>query len=352
MDEKTDEKAVGRKENEYYVEPGQSFEVDIFRPADALGVTRLFQAVYGDGYPIKTFLIPERLIEENAAGRIISSVARTPKGDIVGHNALYNSAPYNGIYEIGAGLVLPEYRRRDGMFVKLSAHGMDVAAKKFTVELIYGEPVCNHCITQKAAVSFGYVTHAVEVDLMPAQAYQKAQSASGRVATILDFKTLQPKPHTVYLPAVYGETMRFIYSGLDDSRDIALSVKNLPDEQTTELNVQIFDFARVARITVTEAGAYFGRAFDKHEQAVLEKGMAVVQVWLKLSWPWSGRVADALRERGYFLGGVLPRWFDTDGMLMQKIVGQPNWAEIKLYTARAKKLLELVQADWENVSNK
>lgn len=89
-----------------------------------------------------------------------------------------------------------------------------------------------------------------------------------------------------------------------------------------------------------------------HEQAVLEKGMAVVQVWLKLSWPWSGRVADALRERGYFLGGVLPRWFDTDGMMMQKIVGQPNWAEIKLYTARAKKLLELVQADWENVSNK
>lgn len=50
-----DEKNVEVKENEYSVEPGQSFEVDLFRPADAKGVARLFQAVYGDGYPIKTF---------------------------------------------------------------------------------------------------------------------------------------------------------------------------------------------------------------------------------------------------------------------------------------------------------
>ncbi len=324
--------------------------MDLFRPEDAGGVAHLFRVVYGNGYPIKTFLIPERLIEENAAGRTISSVARTPKGDIVGHNALYNSAPYTGIYELGAGLVLPEYRHRGGIFVKLIAHGIDVAAKEFGVELIYGEPVCNHRITQKASAFFGCITQAIEVDLMPVQAYQKEQSATGQVATLLDFKTLQPKPHTVYLPPVYGETMRFIYSNLDDSRDINLSVKDLADNKTTELNVQIFDFARVDRIAVTEAGADFERAFDGHEKAALEKGMVVVQVWLKLSWPWSGRVVDALRQRGYFLGGILPRWFDEDGMLMQKVVGQPNWAGIKLYTARAKRLLELVKADWENVS--
>lgn len=183
---------------------------------------------------------------------------------------------------------------------------------------------------------------------MPAQAYSKEQSASGRVTTLLDFKTLKPKPHTVYLPAVYEETMRFIYSGLDDSRDIALSGKDLPDFKTTELNIQIFDFARVARIAVTEAGADFERAFDEHEKATLDKGMAIIQVWLRLSWPWIGQVVDALRKRGYFLGGILPRWFDEDGMLMQKVVGEPNWEGIQLYAARAKELLKLVKADWES----
>jgi hypothetical protein len=95
-------------------------------------------------------------------------VARTPKGDIVGHSALYTSAPNKRIYETGAVLVLPEYRCRGGMFVKLITHGIDAAARGPGVDLIYGEPVCNHRITQKAAAFFGLKTFAVEVDLMPA----------------------------------------------------------------------------------------------------------------------------------------------------------------------------------------
>lgn len=63
-------------------------------------------------------------------------------------------------------------------------------------------------------------------------------------------------------------------------------------------------------------------------------------------------MVDALLRRGYFLGGVLLRWFDVDGMLMQKIVGRPNWEGIKLYSAKAKRLLELARADWEDVSEK
>ena len=71
--------------------------MDLFRPEDAEGIANLFLSVYGEGYPVKTYLDPEKLREENAAGRVISSVARTEKGDIVGHNALYNSAPYRGV---------------------------------------------------------------------------------------------------------------------------------------------------------------------------------------------------------------------------------------------------------------
>ncbi|MBF0530388.1 MAG: hypothetical protein HQK55_14180, partial [Deltaproteobacteria bacterium] len=76
------------------IEPGQSWIVDIFQPEDAQGVARLFLSVYGPDYPIKKFIQPELLIKENADGQTISSVARTPKGDIVGHAAIYHSAPY------------------------------------------------------------------------------------------------------------------------------------------------------------------------------------------------------------------------------------------------------------------
>ena len=331
------------------IEPGQNYEIDLFRPEDAEGVSRLFRTVYGDSYPIQKFLKPQLIIEENAAGRTISSVARTPKGDIVGHTALFRSAPYDRIYESGAGLVHPAYRGGKGIFTGLGVHGEEVAAKEFDIELIYGEPVCNYPFAQKATASAGWITQAIEVDLMPASAYIQEKSASGRVACLLDFKTLKPKPHAVYLPAVYEESMRFIYSALDDDRDLVLSRGELPSPVKTEIKAQVFDFAQVARLAVHEAGPDFESAFDDQDKKVQEKGVVVLQVWLKLSWPWISRVVNILRKRGYFLGGILPRWFDVDGMLMQKIIGQPNWEGIQLYSDRAKMILEIVRPDWQRL---
>ena len=329
------------------IEPGQTYEFDLFRPEDAEGVTQLFRTVYGDGYPIKTFIEPKLLIKENAAGRTISSVARTPKGDIVGHAALFHSAPYERVCESGAGLVHPSYRGGKGIYSTLGLHVVAVAAKKYEIEQVFGEPVCNHIFAQKGTAKAGWITQAIEVDLMPAEAYDKEKSASGRVTALLDFKTLKPKPHAVYLPAVYEKSMRFIYSGLDDDRDFVLSQDELPSSIKTEIKTQVFDFAQVARLGVHDTGADFESTFDQQEKTLQEKGMTVLQIWLKLSWPWVGQVIDVLRRHGYFLGGILPRWFDVDGMLMQRIIGDPNWEGIQLHFDRAKKILEIIKADWQ-----
>jgi len=80
----------------------------------------------------------------------------------------------------------------------------------------------------------------------------------------------------------------------------------LPSSIKTEIKAQVFDFASVARLTVQEAGADFISVFDEQEKTICEKGIIVIQVWLKLSWPWINRVVDLLRGRGYFLGGISP----------------------------------------------
>jgi hypothetical protein len=328
------------------IEPGQSWEVDLFRPGDAVGVAGLFRSVYGEGYPIRTYVDPERLIAENGAGRIISSVARTPKGDIVGHTALFQSAPYPGIRESGAGAVHANYRGGKGIFTNLCAHGIEVAAREFGVEAVYGESVCNHVFTQKMTHSLGCVSQAVEVDLMPASAYEHEKSAPGRVASILDFKTIRPKPHAVYLPSAYEKALRFIYKGLDDQRDIAVSMKNVPTQRVSRVETRYFDFAQVARVAVPETGADFSQVFDRKEKEARERGSVVIQVWLNLSQPRVGEAVAILMEKGYFLGGVLPRWFDSDGLLMQRIWKVPDFDTIQLHFDRAKRILELVKADW------
>lgn len=331
------------------IEPGQHWTVDLFRPEDAEGVARLFLSVYGEEYPIRTYVEPARLKEENAKGVTISSVARTETGDIVGHNALFRSAPHEHIYESGAGLVDALYRGGKGIFTRLVAHGQEVAAHKFGIEAIYGESVCNHPFSQKMCHGLGWITHAVQVDLMPASAYEKEMSAQGRVSVLLDVKTLISRPHPVHIPDAYRKPLTFIYEAFDDQRRFIPSEKRLPPNTKARMQVEIFDFVRVARVAVHEAGCDFASAVDKLEQDLKKKDAQVVQVWLNLAWPWIGAAVDILRERRFFLGGLLPRWFETDGLLMQKTAQQPHWEGIHIHFDRAKRLLEMVQADWKKV---
>jgi hypothetical protein len=326
--------------------------VDLFRPEDAEGVARLFLQVYGEEYPIKTFIDPARLIEENQALRTISIVARTPRGDIVGHNAIFNSAPFQGLYESGAGVVHPLYRGGAGIFAQMNAHGLEQGKNRFKIAGLFGESVCNHVFSQRMCAKLGAVTMAVELDLMPAAAYAQEGSARGRVSSLLDFIPIQPRPQTVFIPQVYGKALDFIYEGWADERTRRPSEDPIPVGLTTDLEVQVFDFAQVARLAVKQAGRDFDQRMGALEQDLVSRGIVVVQVWLNLAWPWVGAVVDILRVRGYFLGGVLPRWFDSDGLLMQKIGARPGWEDMQIYFERAQKIAALARADWEAIKEK
>ncbi|RJR34840.1 MAG: hypothetical protein C4567_15100 [Deltaproteobacteria bacterium] len=334
------------KNNEDPIEAGQTWKLDLFRPEDALGVTRLFRLVYGDGYPVKTFTDPELLIRENAARRTISNVARTAKGDIVGHSALYNSAPFPGLYESGSTVVAPNYRA-GVMGFRLVQYSVRKVAPLFGIEIMFGEGVCNHVTMQKIGIKLNFLPCALEVDLMPAEAYTKEESAAGRVAAVLQFDIITPKPQTIRVPAAYTEMLRFIYGGIRHECRFVPSAEDLPDGPETRMESQIFDFAQVARFTVHEAGADFAAVFAQEENAARQKGTIVHQVFLKLSWPWVGQTVELLRNRGYFAGGVLPRWLDVDGFLMQKVFGPPHWDGIQVFGERSAHLLELVKDDWE-----
>lgn len=338
---------VGSKPETYFIETGQKWEIDLFRPEDAQGVVDLFISVYGTGYPIETYTDPKRLMDENAAANTISIVARTPKRDIVGHVALYRSAPYKAIYELGAGLVHKDYRGGKGILTDMSSFGMVDAAIKFGIEGIFAEYVCNHVFTQKACFKLGFITHAVEIDLMPASAYTTEKSATGRVSSLFGFKTLRPKPHAVYLPPGYEEMLRDLYAGLDDNRKVRVSKESFPEDSRSRIETLVFDFAQVARFAVHEIGADFEQTFSSAEKEAKDRGTTVFQAWLDLSKPWVGRAVDLLNQKGYFVGGLLPRWFDSDALLMTKLGHRPRWADMQIHFDRDKEIVHLIRTDCE-----
>lgn len=330
------------------VPEGEAVTAGYFEPSDGPGVARLFYAVYGDGYPIDTYYIPERLAEENRRGTIRSAVARTASGNVVAHVAFYRSSPPNpNLYEYGVGLSLPAYRTSTAFFrttqLIMKLVGSD------GIDGFFGEAVCNHIITQKLSRQSQALETALEPALMPAKAYETEQSAAGRVGCLVYFKVDRDHRRPLYLPPVYQEELKFILNGLNLDRELIISGNTLPAGDG-EIEVQHFDFAGVARCTVTTAGEGLAARLFELEKDLRTDNYVLIQFFVDLGKPWSGGVVEQLRGQGYSFGGLLPIWFGDDGLLMQKHFVDPDFDGLKIHSDRGRSLLELVRRDWERSS--
>ncbi|WP_028323366.1 GNAT family N-acetyltransferase [Desulfatirhabdium butyrativorans] len=323
----------------------ESFQIGRFHPEDAEGISQLVRSVYGEHYPIRLFYDPKAILEANQEGRYLSFVARTDSGNVVGVTHLFPSTPNPALLECGVGMVHRDYRGSGFNTRILHYIYEEYVPADSKIEAVFGEGVCNHTIQHKMARKFGFVETAIEVALMPAEAYSKENSAAGRVATMDAFRTYRKKPHRVYLPAAYRDFLQTIYACLDDRREIAMSEKKPSESASSAIDLQVFDFAGVARMAVRTIGADFAEVFDAMEKQALSRKVVVLQAWLDLGTPWVGRAVEDLRGRGYFFGGLLPRWFDSDGLLMQKLLCPGDYDQIHLFTDFSKELLAYIRKD-------
>ena len=322
--------------------------IRLFEPADAEGVALLFREVYGDGYPIRTYYNPPELIKAFEKKEIIPAVAVLPQGRVVSFLACYRSAPHEKVYETGVGLTLVEYRKK-GLSERLMFFLTQNLSRVTEFETIFGEAVTNHVYTQKISLNVGMEETALEVDLMPAAAYAKEKSAEGRVSALLLFKHFPKTEKEVYLPEHLDGFLRDIYRGTDLPRKlITVRVKPVKSRES-RLEQVYFDFAQVNRLTLWEAGADLPDRLHAVESGVRERGGKVMQCWLRLEHDTVGWGARVLSDQGYFCGGVLPGWFGHDGILMQKIMTEPNWQGINLYSVRSEQICKMVKEQWETV---
>ena len=320
-----------------------------FEPADAAAIARLFYAIYGEGYPVDTCYIPERLIEENRLGNIRSAVARTASGDVVAHVAFYrSSSPNPRLYEYGLGMTLPSYR--SSIVFSRACQAVMKLLGTDDIDGIFGESVCNHVITQKLSLQAKMVETALEPALMPVDAYTTEHSAQGRVACLMFFRVARDQRRPVFLPRPYLAELEFMMSGQGLDREVRVAQDALPAVASV-IDVKHFASGGVARVALTCVGHDLAIRLAGLESEFEQSDYALIQVFVKLGQAHCGAVVDDLRRMGYSLGGYLPAWFGDDGLLMQKHRVSPDFENIKLHSERARALLEIVRRDWQRAQS-
>ncbi len=336
--------------DDYRQQNEASLVIRLMEEQDAPGVVELYRAVYGDEYPVKTVYDPESIIRQQQNGDMLRILALSgPK--VVGQVALYrSSSPNRMLYEEGQGIVLADYRKR-GIIQQCMNCGHLEVYPRLQIEQIWGEAVCNHTFMQKVCAHLDYCETGLELDLMPASSYAKEQSSKGRVSTLLVFKTYKARARTVYLPEHYEDSLRYLYTVCNFGHNFLPARDPLPPSATLGKE-EIFEGAGVARFTLPAPGADLHDYLVRQERAALDKNCSIFQVYMSLASSSMGAAVDVLRKHGYFLGGILPRWFDEDGLLMQKLLHEPDAQNIQLHSDRAARMLEMILADRKSVCHK
>ena len=176
----------------------RSFEVGLFRSEDAEGVAHLFRSVHGEDYPIKIFYDPPKLIRANQEGDYYSIVARSTGGEIIGIHNLFRSAPSRAVYEWGVGLVLKEWRSI-GVSAAIERFMIDTVVPELGMHTVFGEPVTIHLQMQKHSENYGFQPTALEVGLMPGEAYSGEGVISNRVSTLSSFRVYRNIPQKIFV---------------------------------------------------------------------------------------------------------------------------------------------------------
>ena len=128
-----------------------------------------------------------------------------------------------------------------------------------------------------------------------------------------------------------------------------LSTASLPAATATRFETKSTPSSRSWRVNVFRIGGDWPEVTRSLLAEARRQRIVSIQMFLDTSCAWIGEAVRILRAHGFFLGGLAPRWFGADGLLMQRVTADTRYDLLKLYSAPAQQLLEFIRADRRSV---
>jgi GNAT superfamily N-acetyltransferase len=330
--------------------PEQHWTIDLFKPEDAGGVVDIYRAIYGGCFPIPEIYNAVWHIKQAQSNDSLRVVARLPDGRIIGTAALFRSVPTNiQLYESGGLMVRQEYRKQK-IAAQLAHYIYNSLQARYAIGQIWAEAVCDHLTSQRLSIENGYTACALELDIMSEDVSEKlsgSNTAHSRVSELVVFKAYNQNRQLVYLPAAYEDVLTKLYAPFQFGHQFIIPGSKRVAKSSTNADIDSTSYNGLTRISVTQIGTDFTSWLDRTDNELKNSESMAYQVILPLDTPLIDPATEILRNKGYWLGGLLPRWFGHDGLLMQKTLHEPDFSKIKVYSQPGEAVLAMVEADYK-----
>ena len=324
-----------------------SFRLVPVGPAEAPSVGEVFRSVYGDAYVDPSVYQPQALLRKIDRGQLHAMLALDADGRPAGYVAIGAETPNPFLWEEKRLVVVPEYNKTD-LGMALITLWEDPSVWPARIEGLFGAPVCHHYFSQIFCAKSGWVASTLQLDLFDAAILQERPEGLSRVSCVQFFSPMPPAPAPSYWPGEYGEFLATISRARQESPGI-LSTAPLPAAPATKWATTPPPSSRNLHVTVSHIGGDWPEAVRGLLDEARRQQAVSLQMVLDTSCAWIGEAVRILRAHGFFLGGLAPRWFGADGLLMQRVTADTRYDLLKLYSAPAQQLLEFIRADRRSV---
>jgi hypothetical protein len=215
---------------------------------------------------------------------------------------------------------------------------------------VFGEAVCHHYFTQLGCAKSGFSDCALALDQMNGADFREHAPDVSRVACLFQYYEHSDPSGVCYLPEQYFDCLQGLLKPLRP-RTLLSASSPLPLEGDTVRDDRWFAGVGMWRVSVSSIGEDWGNFLDGLLFQARERQVVSLQVALSAALPYTSAAVEQMRRRGFFLGGVFPRWFGADGIMLQQVLGkEPDYEGIKLYGKTAKTLLTFIRNDRETVT--
>jgi anti-sigma regulatory factor (Ser/Thr protein kinase)/RimJ/RimL family protein N-acetyltransferase len=297
--------------------PPSAYRYRLMEPEDAIEVARCIYKTYGYTYPGEHVYFPERVATMNQSGEMISAVAVTETGEVIGHSALSGQRG-DRVMEIGQAVVAPAHRGR-GILKELSDLLMEEAWQRRLTGL-YVHAVTIHPFSQRVSLKYGFRESAVLLGYAPRHVQMKAfadRELPQRETVVYAYQPLHDEPCSrIYPPAHHRSMIARIYRNLGLEREFASpedtyrraeTSRPAPETSSFTLSTKAVSALGTALIEVTGYGPGIEQEAKDKMRDLCHEGTAVIYLNLPLGDPGVAAACKHFEELGFFFCGIQPR---------------------------------------------
>lgn len=323
-----------------------AYDIRSLEPSEAIHVSKCAFLSHGYTFFDDHIYFPERLIEMNKTGEMVSAVAVTKEGTFMGHAALVYPYPDDVIAELTFVFVNVEYRGQ-GAFKRLIEYLL-TCPKPRPFKAIYAYAVTNHEFTQKANHRFNIFECGLLLATSPSSWKFRGIPEEGaqRISVILYYRYMvEPEAKQLYAPAHHREMIEKLYRniGANHHNYIAPATPPAPDGETV-LETSSNPAENCGEIYVMQYGADAVKAVRKTLRAFCVQQIACVNLFLSLEDPATHTLAAEFEKLGFFFAGVLPYARVGDVLILQYLNNvELDYSKIVVYADIGRDLRDYIE---------